>query len=305
MASRPRPTTPTTTFRTPSTTSSVTWGRCPAEVGSPWSRAASWSCSPRSPTISRVAGVTSNATPVDLDQILARHGLTAVPVALDPVRPARRLLRTPRYDAMQDYFDRRGESGLTMMTGTAAVQINLDAGADAVDVARRWSLLHAVGPALVAAFANSPLHLGRVTGWKSTRQRVVSTMDPTRGAAPRGPDPVTAWAEYALDAPVMMCRREGDWLAAPGFTFRDWVGGITGFAPPTDDDLAYHLTTLFPPVRPRAGWRCATSTPSRGSGGRCHQRCSRRWSRTRSRPTPYAKQPQRHRRAGRWPPVRD
>jgi glutamate--cysteine ligase len=176
-----------------------------------------------------------------------------MPVALDPVRPPRRLLRTPRYDAMQDYFDRRGEAGLTMMTGTAAVQVNLDAGADAVDVARRWSLLHAVGPTLVAAFANSPMHLGRVTGWKSTRQRIVLAMDPTRRSAPRGPDPVTAWTEYALDAPVMMCRRQGDWLASPGFTFRDWVAGVAGFALPTEDDLAYHLTTLFPPVRPR-GW---------------------------------------------------
>jgi glutamate--cysteine ligase len=188
-----------------------------------------------------------------LDLILARHGLTALAVALDPVRPARRLLRTPRYDAMQDYFDRRGDAGLTMMTGTAAVQINLDAGADAVDVARRWSLLHGVGPALVAAFANSPMHLGRVTGWKSTRQRVVATMDPSRRWAPRGPDPVAAWTEYALDAPVMMCRRQGDWLASPGFTFRDWVAGVAGVAAPTEDDLAYHLTTLFPPVRPR-GW---------------------------------------------------
>jgi glutamate--cysteine ligase len=154
---------------------------------------------------------------------------------------------------MQDYFDRRGEAGLTMMTGTAAVQINLDAGADAVDVARRWSLLHVVGPALVAAFANSPMHRGRVTGWKSTRQQVLLTMDPTRRSAPRGADPVTAWAEYALDAPVMMYRRPGGWLASPGFTFRDWVAGVAGFAAPTEDDLAYHLTTLFPPVRPR-GW---------------------------------------------------
>ena len=121
-----------------------------------------------------------------LDRILAQHGLTAMAVALDPVRPPRRLLRTPRYDAMQDYFDRRGEAGLAMMTGTAAVQVNLDAGADAVDVARRWSLLHAVGPALVAAFANSPMHLGRVTGWKSTRQRVWRPWTRPGGRLPEG-----------------------------------------------------------------------------------------------------------------------
>jgi glutamate--cysteine ligase len=188
-----------------------------------------------------------------LARILGEHGLAASAVALDPTRPPRRMLRTPRYDAMQHHFDRLGDAGLTMMTSTAAVQVNLDAGADAVDVARRWSLLHSLGPALVAAFANSPVHLGRITGWKSTRQRVLATMDPTRSSAPRGRDPVTAWAEYALAAPVMMCRRPGGWVASPGFTFREWVAGVGGFAAPTEDDLAYHLTTLFPPVRPR-GW---------------------------------------------------
>ena len=124
--------------------------------------------------------------PTTLDGVI--RDLTPMPGSRTPAAPN---AADPRYDAMQDYFDRRGEAGLTMMTGTAAVQVNLDAGADTVDVARRWSLLHAVGPALVAAFANSPPHLGRVTGWKSTRQRVMATMDPTRRSAPRGPDPVT------------------------------------------------------------------------------------------------------------------
>lgn len=189
-----------------------------------------------------------------LRAILTDHGLSSLPVALDPLRSPRRLLRTARYDAMQDHFDRRGDAGLVMMTQTASVQVNLDAGADSPDVARRWSLLHGIGPAMVAAFANSPLHRGRPTGWKSTRQRVLLTLEPTRAAPPVGPDPVTAWAEYALDAPVMACRRPGRWIASPGFTFREWVAGVPGLPAPTEDDLAYHLTTLFPPVRPRGWW---------------------------------------------------
>jgi glutamate--cysteine ligase len=58
---------------------------------------------------------------------------------------------------------------------------------------------------------------------------------------------VSAWAEYALDARVMLLR-EG-WVPDPGMTFREWLhrGG------PDVSDLAYHLTTLFPPVRPQ-GW---------------------------------------------------
>ena len=36
-------------------------------------------------------------------------------------------------------------------------------------------------------------------------------------------------------------------------TFAEWVSGSTPHGRPTYDDLAYHLTTLFPPVRPQ-GW---------------------------------------------------
>ena len=40
------------------------------------------------------------------------------------------------------------------------------------------------------------------------------------------------------------------WTAPAGLTFRDWLRG-GGERPPTLEDLSYHLSTLFPPVRPR------------------------------------------------------
>jgi glutamate--cysteine ligase len=50
----------------------------------------------------------------------------------------------------------------------------------------------------------------------------------------------------------MCVRRPGaqDWSAPAGLTFRDWLRGA-GERPPTGGDLSYHLSTLFPPVRPR------------------------------------------------------
>jgi len=112
----------------------------------------------------------------------------------------------------------------------------------------------------VAAFANSPLRDGRPTGWHSARQQVWANMDPGRTRAPTVPladggDPRDAWTTYALDAEVM-CIREpdsADWTAPPGLTFRDWVrdGGSGTLRAPTAEDLDYHLSTLFPPVRPR------------------------------------------------------
>lgn len=198
---------------------------------------------------------TLDADLAHVEDALRRLGLTLLTTAIDPHRPPRRQLRAPRYDAMEAYYDRRGTVGRTMMCSTAAVQVNLDAGVDAADVTRRWQALNALGPVLVAAFANSPRHAGRLTGWKSSRQAVWQRLDPPRTSRPvPGTDPAASWADYALEAPVMLMRRDsGTWISDPGITFRQWLdAGSAAFRPPTEDDLAYHLTTLFPPVRPRA-----------------------------------------------------
>ncbi len=183
---------------------------------------------------------------------LAGAGLVLLDTAIDPVREPHRQLRHPRYDAMEAFFELRADPmGPVMMTSTASVQVNLDIGHDAADARRRWELLHTVGPTMVAAFANSPVHAGVGTGWRSARQRVWQRLDPGRTSVPTGPDPAAAWAEYALDADVMLHRRDdGDWSAPPGLTFREW---LRSGAAPDAEDLALHLTTLFPPVRPR-GW---------------------------------------------------
>ncbi|HEY5832599.1 ergothioneine biosynthesis glutamate--cysteine ligase EgtA [Streptomyces sp.] len=168
-----------------------------------------------------------------------------------------------------------------------------DAGDGVTGYRRRWELAHRLGPVLVAAFANSPIAAGRPTGWLSTRQATWGLMDPGRTRQPRHhDDPRTAWARYALDARVLCIRSDGrgtdpgppqgirsdghgpgsgpseavrssggaprrtaeaDWTAPPGLTFRGWLRGVPGLRAPTVADLDYHLSTLFPPIRPR-GW---------------------------------------------------
>jgi glutamate--cysteine ligase len=190
-------------------------------------------------------------------------GLELCGYGLDPLRPPRRVLDLPRYAAMERFFDRDGPWGRQMMCGTASVQVCLDAGEDGAGESgyrSRWRLLHAIGPVLVAAFANSPLRRGKPTGWRSARQQVWSHMDPGRTRAPASAtadgDPRDEWTAYALDA-ELMCVREPEsqnWAAPPGISFRDWLRGGSaappGLRPPTPEDLDYHLTTLFPPVRP-------------------------------------------------------
>jgi glutamate--cysteine ligase len=89
----------------------------------------------------------------------------------------------------------------------------------------------------------------------SGRQAVWRCLDPTRTApVPTAEDPAAAWAEYLLDARLMLVH-EPDGRCRPvrdGSTFRDWLEHGRD-RPPTAEDLAYHATTVFPPVRPR-GW---------------------------------------------------
>ncbi|WP_084796051.1 ergothioneine biosynthesis glutamate--cysteine ligase EgtA [Pseudonocardia asaccharolytica] len=195
---------------------------------------------------------TVKADVAELHRRLAAHGLHIEPRASDPIRPPTRILDLPRYRAMERAFDRIGPHGRSGMCSTAAVQVCLDAG-EAAEIAHRWDTLHALGPVLLAAFANSPLLHGRRTGWKSSRMACWLAADPGRTAPPppRTGDPATAWAERVLQTPLLCVRRStGSWEVPDRVTFADWIGGALSTRP-TTADLDYHVSTLFPPVRPR------------------------------------------------------
>lgn len=191
---------------------------------------------------------------LDLVDLLAAASISLVAGGADERRDPERLLTLPRYCAMEGRFDRFGPFGKAMMCNTAAVQVSLDAGADAEQVGSRWATLHAVGPALLAAFATTPSLRGvPEEDWASQRMRTWFELDRTRTRVPLGVDPRADYARWALDVPLL-CIRRGDGVGdpPPDATFADWLSGALddeiGRRPDTDD-LRYHLTTLFPLVR--------------------------------------------------------
>ncbi|MGH9050590.1 MAG: glutamate-cysteine ligase family protein [Acidimicrobiia bacterium] len=202
------------------------------------------------------AALAADAATLTRDLARARVGL--VGIGFDPRPAPPRRVGGPRYDAMEAYFDSQSAAGRTMMRATAAVQVNVDLGRDSATAETRWRRAHDLGPTLAGAFANSPIGAGAwPSGWRSRRQAVWSDIDACRTAAAADgrADCRAEWADYALDAHVMLIRRDqrtfAPLLAPP--TFAEWIehGHELGF--PTLSDLEYHLTTLFPPVRPR-GW---------------------------------------------------
>nr|WP_255673083.1 glutamate-cysteine ligase family protein [Glycomyces amatae] len=194
-----------------------------------------------------------------LEAAIAVRGQSVRGGGFDAFREPVRFVDNPRYRAMEAYYDRAGPWGRMVMCCTASIQVNLDAGDDGdgpSGLRRRWDLVHRIGPVLVAAFANSPLLDGRPSGWKSTRQALWSRLVPGWGRPISETGDLRAdFARYVLDAEVM-CRRcdpPGTWSVPPGLTLRSWIRDGHEGAGPAMEDVEYHLSTLFPPVRPR-GW---------------------------------------------------
>jgi len=216
-----------------------------------------------SPTLAD-AGATWSALETDSAELRRRLGAVGadlLAVGVHPDRVPRRLLRQPRYDAMETYWTDVGEhepgAGLAMMCTTAAVQVSLDAATDDAASGRdgRWRLAHALSPVLAAAFANSPVALGRATGWRSTRLGIWEALDRTRTSpALRTGRAVDDWTAYLLDANVMLLRQTDTYRPLRrAFPFGRWLAEGHELGWPDLDDLVYHLSTVFPPVRAK-GW---------------------------------------------------
>ena len=148
-------------------------------------------------------------------------------------------LQRERYAGMTRYFDSIGPSGVQMMRQTAALQINLERGEDPKS---RWRLLNSLAPIVVALFANSRQYARKPTAWASYRAQLWRTLDPSRtGIIYDEAEPVERYLRFALDAIAM----RGD---GPAYRpFREWM-----LDPATNrDDWLFHLSTLFPEVRPK------------------------------------------------------
>jgi glutamate--cysteine ligase len=130
---------------------------------------------------------------------------------------------TPRYLAMQQLFDEVGQDGRRMMRTTAALQIGIDLHPGQVG-REQWLVANLIGPALSVRFANSPAGRSRTAIWRGVDLRRTGY----DGRHINPVDPVGAYTAFATAAEPFPIPQAGD---------------------PT-----YHLSTLFPPVRPRGSY---------------------------------------------------
>ncbi|HKV50633.1 MAG TPA: glutamate-cysteine ligase family protein [Gemmatimonadaceae bacterium] len=180
-----------------------------------------------------------------LRRFASRDGLDFVSSGIEAERDvwwSPRQLDADRYARMEAYFATIGPHGARMMRQTASFQVCLDIGAGTV-ARRRWRVLNAAAPYVVAIFANSPRYDGTLGDHQSVRADCWRRLDPLRTGVMVDDDAVPSYLAFALRARDMM-RRMSDGTYRP---FGDWLDdGDT-----TLDDWHHHLTTLFPEVRPR------------------------------------------------------
>ncbi|SMC51986.1 glutamate--cysteine ligase [Primorskyibacter flagellatus] len=179
-------------------------------------------------------------------------GLGAAPIWTHDEMP---MMPKGRYRLMNEYMDRVGTMGKSMMYRTCTVQVNLDFSSEA-DMVKKMRVAIALQPVATALFANSPFFEGHPNGHKSWRSRIWRDLDPDRtGTLPfvfEDGFGFEAWVDYALDVPMYFVYRDGKYIDALGQSFRDFLKGELPALPgeiPTLSDWADHLTTIFPEAR--------------------------------------------------------
>lgn len=198
---------------------------------------------------------------LDLAELRAhfRHeNLRLTGIGLDPLRLGKFVLtQTPRYNALFHLSPPQDSALGHPAINTASIQVNVDCGDDTDDwrgYRERWQLLHAIGPVLTSIFANSPFrNPGVPTGSLSTRQLCRFNHFTERTSPPSlTGDHQRNWAQHMLDSAVLFFRMfKEPWLTPDTPTsMREWLA-YGGPRPATLDDLDYHLTTMYPPIRAR------------------------------------------------------
>jgi glutamate--cysteine ligase len=154
------------------------------------------------------------ATTRRLRRDLEAHGIGLLAGATTD-RETPRFRRSARYDAMERHFDSLGPAGRRMMRATASTQVCLDWWPGRAGL-EQWRVLLLAGPFLAAAVCGSE----RLATWLE----VDSSRTAFDARLLHADDPVAAYVDLAVRAtPFVTGERE-------------------------------HLSTLFPPVRPRAGY---------------------------------------------------
>ncbi|MEW6153899.1 MAG: glutamate-cysteine ligase family protein [Actinomycetota bacterium] len=186
---------------------------------------------PPQPTVTAAVAVLGTLA-AETARRLAAAGIELVATGLNPWHTLDELplqLTTERYVAMDRHFASIGPAGRAFMRQSASTQLCIGLAPGAAGQ-QQWRAANLLAPVLAAVFANSPRYEGRLLATAGGRTAICRLADPDRAGHGRFPAPGNQVAAYV--ALAAGARPLGPGFSAPGAEAR-------------------HLSTLFPPVRPR------------------------------------------------------
>lgn len=186
-------------------------------------------------------------------------GLGFAGIGFEPKWPlsARPSVPKVRYEVIEEYLPKIGgsEVGFETMYQTCTAQVNLDFDSEQ-DMINKLRVGLSFQPIATALFANSPFLEGKPSGNLSYRSYSWTKFDKKRtGELPFVFDDdfgFEKYTEYALNVPMLMVYRNGNWNDVAGASFKDFMAGKLAEYPgerPTKNDWMNHLGNIYPEVR--------------------------------------------------------
>ena len=157
-----------------------------------------------------------------------------------------------RYRIMYRHMPKVGSLGQWMMKATAGCQLSLDY-ASIEDLERKFRIICRLSPFLTAIFSNSPLHLGKPSGYKSFRGHIWQNTDETRSGIPESfiskKFKIEDYIDWALTASPYHLNRQGEIHELMNHSFKDLISGSHPKIKTNFEDWKEHLGMLFPEIR--------------------------------------------------------
>jgi len=217
----------------------------------------------------------------ELQQVTKKIGLKIVSAGFDPISILGEVPNNPklRYKIMTRDMPKGGSLSLDMMYRTCGTQLNLDYNSE-VDFIKKFKVINSLVPISVSLFANSSIVEKKNSGYMSYRSKV--WQETSRGGLPEvffDNMDFEKYADFAINFPLLFIQNGKEYLSGENYTFSDFMNGKIkeiNNRPPTENDLATHLSTIFTENRLKkyielrsmdtCGWDCLCAGPAFNTG---------------------------------------
>ncbi|NPD31740.1 C26 family cysteine hydrolase domain-containing family [Eggerthellaceae bacterium zg-997] len=185
-----------------------------------------------------------------LDPVLEELGLFTPMVGYNPSVKASELRLIPkfRYDSMDRFLSAEAYAGVTMMRGSASLQVSIDYHSEQ-DALCKFRIAEAIAPILALMCDNSPLYEGEVRTSQMVRMGVWDAMNQDRvGVVPGSLDPdfsFERYADYILSRGAILVPDGDEWRYVGNQTFYE----VYADREMTDFEVEHALSMVWPDAR--------------------------------------------------------